>query len=102
MIAKPGGADGRFGQDTCLPASRGNGKGPPEIGIGGCLAASPLPHHLAYGSVPRRFDRVKLGRAHRFGEDRANRNSGCAALVGPTGVLTFARGPWASRPPPPH
>ena len=38
------------------------------IGIGGCLAAPPLPHHLAYGSVPRRFDRVKLGRAHRFGK----------------------------------
>jgi len=26
------------------------------IGIGGCLSASPLPHHRAYGSVPRRFD----------------------------------------------
>src|SRR5271166_6656565 len=72
------------------------------IGIGGRLAAPPLPHHRAYGSVPRRFDRVRLGRAHRFGEDRASRNSGCAAPVGPTGVLTFARGPWASRPPPPH
>ncbi|HKN30693.1 MAG TPA: hypothetical protein VJY34_23605, partial [Roseiarcus sp.] len=45
------------------------------IGIGGCLAAPPLPHHLAYGSVPRRFDRVKLGRARRFGGDRASRNS---------------------------
>ncbi len=78
------------------------GRVPPWIGIGGCLAAPPLPHHRAYGSVPRRFDRVKLGRAHRFGEDRANRNSCCAAPVGPTGVLTFARCPWASRPPPPH
>src|SRR4051812_36428318 len=29
------------------------------IGIGGSLAAPPLPHHRAYGSVPRRFDRVK-------------------------------------------
>ena len=28
----------------------------PKIGIGGRLAASPLPHHRAYGSVPRRFD----------------------------------------------
>jgi len=27
-----------------------------EIGIGGCLTAPPLPHHRAYGSVPRRFD----------------------------------------------
>ena len=49
------------------------------IGIGGCLAGPSLPHHLAYGSVPRWFDRVKLGRAHRSWEDRANRNSGCAA-----------------------
>ena len=29
-----------------------------------------FPHHLACGSVPRRFDRVKLGRTHKFGEDR--------------------------------
>ena len=29
------------------------------IGIGGSLAAPPLPHHRAYGSVPRRFDRVQ-------------------------------------------
>jgi len=28
---------------------------PPSIGIGGHLAAPPLPHHRAYGSVPRRF-----------------------------------------------
>jgi hypothetical protein len=27
----------------------------PSIGIGGRLAAPPLPHHRAYGSVPRRF-----------------------------------------------
>ena len=32
------------------------------IGIGGHLAMPPLPHHRAYGSVPRRFDWVKLGR----------------------------------------
>ena len=28
------------------------------IGIGGHLAMSPLPHHRAYGSVPRRFGRL--------------------------------------------
>jgi hypothetical protein len=27
----------------------------PSIGIGGHLAMPPLPHHRAYGSVPRRF-----------------------------------------------
>ena len=31
------------------------------IGIGGHLAMPPLPHHRAYGSVPRRLDWVKLG-----------------------------------------
>jgi hypothetical protein len=31
------------------------------IGIGGYLAMPPLPHHRAYGSVPRRFDWGKLG-----------------------------------------
>ena len=30
----------------------------PTIGIGGSLAAPPLPHHRAYGSVPRRFERL--------------------------------------------
>jgi len=45
------------------------------------------------GSVPRRFDRVRLGRANRFGEDRASRNSCCAAPVGPTGVLTLRQRP---------
>src|SRR6516165_10617327 len=54
----------------------------PKIGIGGRLATPPLPHHRAYGSVPRRFDRVRLGRARRFGEDRATRNSRCVGLVG--------------------
>src|SRR5262249_44748617 len=32
---------------------------PVLMGIGGSLAAPPLPHHRAYGSVPRRFDRVQ-------------------------------------------
>ena len=35
----------------------GDGRMVPEIGIGGSLAAPPLPHHRAYGSVPRRFER---------------------------------------------
>jgi integrase len=30
-----------------------------SIGIGGSLAAPPLPHHLAYGSVPRRFEKLR-------------------------------------------
>jgi hypothetical protein len=30
-----------------------------KIGIGGSLAAPPLPHHLAYGSVPRRFEKLR-------------------------------------------
>src|SRR5690349_6287965 len=34
------------------------------IGIGGHLAMPPLPHHRAYGSVPRRFDWVKLLMGH--------------------------------------
>src|SRR6476646_9075497 len=34
------------------------GSNVPLIGIGGSLAAPPLPHHLAYGSVPRRFEKL--------------------------------------------
>src|SRR4249919_2862547 len=35
----------------------------PLIGIGGHLAMPPLPHHRAYGSVPRRFGGLS---AHEF------------------------------------
>jgi hypothetical protein len=35
------------------------------IGIGGHLAMSPLPHHRAYGSVPRRFGRLSRHRGSR-------------------------------------
>jgi hypothetical protein len=40
-----------------------SGKARLVIGIGESLTALPLPHHLAYGSVPRRFDRVERQRA---------------------------------------
>src|SRR5271166_3057195 len=63
------------------------------IGIGGRLATPPLPHHRAYGSVPRRFDRVRLGQAHGFGEDRASRNRRCVGLVGPPDVRTMGGAP---------
>src|SRR5207302_4974606 len=74
----------------------------PLIGIGGHLAMPPLPHHRAYGSVPRRFDRVKLEQRHRVGEDRGRRKTGCAGPVGPPGVLTCARTRSASRRQPPR
>src|SRR3982751_6376914 len=44
-----------------------------EIGIGGSLAAPPLPHHRAYGSVPRRFDRVKRLAVSPIEEGRSRR-----------------------------
>ena len=37
------------------------------IGIGGHLAVPPLPHHRAYGSVPRRFGRLKGQDRSRYG-----------------------------------
>jgi Citrate transporter len=67
------------------------------IGIGGHLAMPPLPHHRAYGSVPRRFDWVKLGRRRGVGEYRVSRSSDCAGPVGPPGVRTCARTPSANR-----
>ncbi len=42
-----------------------------HIGIGGHLAVPPLPHHRAYGSVPRRFDRIKRRRRHSVRRRRA-------------------------------
>src|SRR5215813_4430853 len=72
------------------------------IGIGGHLAMPPLPHHRAYGSVPRRFDWVKLGRRRGVGADRVSGNSGCAGLVGPPGVRTCARTPSVNRRRPLH
>src|SRR6266446_9200093 len=42
--------------DAVKPKSRGWPIGQAaSIGIGGHLAMPPLPHHRAYGSVPRRF-----------------------------------------------
>jgi hypothetical protein len=79
-----------------------NGGMTPEIGIGGHLAMPPLPHHRAYGSVPRRFDWVKLGRRRGVGEDRVSRSSDCAGPVGPPGVQTCARTPSANRRRPLH
>src|SRR5215470_1572503 len=73
-----------------------------KIGIGGHLAAPPLPHHRAYGSVPRRFDRVKRGQERRVGEDRDRRNRGCAGPVGRPDVRTCARNRSASRQQPPR
>src|SRR6516162_6561602 len=80
----------------------GNERDAPKIGIGGHRAAPPLPHHRAYGSVPRRFDRVKRGQERRGGEDRDRRNTGCAAPVGRPDVRTCARNRSASRQQPPR
>ena len=74
----------------------------PKIGIGGRLAAPPLPHHQAYGSVPRRFDRVKPLRQCRAGEGRDRRKHGCAGLSAPPGVMTCAKIRWVNRPRPPR
>jgi hypothetical protein len=43
------------------------------IGIGGSLAAPPLPHRRAYGSVPRRFDRVRRSAMPPTEEGRSSR-----------------------------
>src|ERR1700741_5438614 len=74
----------------------------PRIGIGGHLAAPPLPHHRAYGSVPRRFDRVKRGQERRGGGDRGRGNTRWAAPVGRADVRTCAKNRSASRRQPPR
>src|SRR5215213_5754659 len=51
----------------------------PLIGIGGSLTAPPLPHHRAYGSVPRRFDRVKRLAMPPLEEGRSSRRRRWAA-----------------------
>ena len=43
------------GQTSSFVAVASNGREAPMIGIGGHLAVPPLPHHRAYGSVPRRL-----------------------------------------------
>ncbi len=53
------------------------------IGIGGSLAAPPLPHHRAYGSVPRRFDRVKRLAMPPTEEGRLSRSRRWAWLAAP-------------------
>ena len=49
-------------REGTFAGTRRNDKVAPRIGIGGHLLAPPLPHHRAYGSVPRRFDRLSVGR----------------------------------------
>ena len=46
-----------------------------RFGIGGRLAASPLPHHRAYGSVPRRFGRVSSQGRSRGGNPSEAKNA---------------------------
>ena len=70
------------------------------IGIGGRLATPPLPHHRAYGSVPRRFDRVKPSKVQRFEEDQENRIHDFVRRVEPPGVRTCGRVPSVNRPQP--
>src|SRR5207237_7068811 len=65
-------AKSAFRKET-IAGMRHNGRDAPMIGIGGHLAMPPLPHHRAYGSVPRRFDWVKLGQRHGVGGDRVSR-----------------------------
>src|SRR4051794_15595440 len=54
------------------------------IGIGGSLAAPPLPHHRAYGSVPRRFDRIKRSTMPPIEEGRASRSRRWALPAAPS------------------
>src|SRR5260221_12144953 len=46
----------------------------PTIGIGGHLAVPPLPHHRAYGAVPRRFDPVKRATRNRVRGEPGSRS----------------------------
>ncbi|MBM4200842.1 MAG: response regulator, partial [Gammaproteobacteria bacterium] len=45
------------------------------IRIGGRLTAPPLRHHRAYGSVPRRFEKVKCSRVDPNAEGQGRRNN---------------------------
>ena len=69
----------------------------PVIGIGGHLTMPPLPHHRAYGSVPRRFDRIRPQQGCRVWGGRASRNGGCVGPAGPPHVRPCASTPSASQ-----
>ena len=66
----------------------------PEIGIGGCLAAPPLPHHRAYGSVPGgSVDYAALGWVR---EGRpSDRKKTFGRAMARAGLLLSRHGPWA-------
>ena len=67
------------------------------IGIGGHLTVPPLPHHRAYGSVPRRFVRIEPQQGCRVWGGRASRNGGCVGPAGPPRVGPCASTPSASQ-----
>src|SRR4051812_12158482 len=72
------------------------------IGIGGHLAAPPLPHHRAYGSVPRRFDRVKRWPMSPREEGRSSRRRRWAEPAGLPHGEPCARTHAPTRQLPPH
>ena len=89
-----GGTDLRLGEEAGGAVSR---LIPIPIGIGGHLTMPPLPHHRAYGSVPRRFDRIRPQQGCRVWGGRASRNGGCVGPAGPPHVRPCASTPSASQ-----
>jgi len=51
MIQRRDEADEEVARDLVVTGGEGRPRLRAEIGIGGSLTASPLPHHRAYGSV---------------------------------------------------
>ena len=67
------------------------------IGIGGSLTTSLLPHHRAYGSVPRRFGSVKCLVETLTSEALVRRSMPCSARFAHPACDTLATDLWHSR-----
>ena len=65
------------------------------IGIGGSLAAPPLPHHRAYGSVHGGSADYAVWAWAREARRRVLRKSSLGSAMASAGLLLIRQGPWA-------
>ena len=66
-----------------------------RIGIGGSLAAPPLPHHRAYGSVHGGSADYAVWAWAREARRRVLRKSSLGSAMASAGLLLIRQGPWA-------
>jgi hypothetical protein len=87
-------ADAGGGMTKVMPCPSLASCSPPSIGIGGHLTMPPLPHHRAYGSVPRRFGGLS---ARQRLHEKQSKTFEAFIGEGPMQRARRAQSPWSLR-----